>query len=266
MKCISALASVLVLLATTSFADTVSGTPGAGYQTWNYGNIDEDGKPYWDTPSFDGANQSIGFLLTNHSPTPLPGAPGEIPFWGNAYNSVTDAGGTPDLNFYFNKNGTSTQMTLKLEISAGAAANEFGWYDVVNPSVLNPVFMGSAIAGSQQNVVLSSQYGFYIKSLHGGIYRTQSSLNSPAEQSHQHFSLFRQAAAPGSEIYWLGIEDLSLGELAGGEGVVGDYNDMVIRLACIPEASSCQLFILGGLGIAFAFLRSRRAKKPVFVG
>ena len=252
-----ALIYVFLLSSVAASADTVSGTAGSGFQSWAYANINEDGKPYWDTPSFDGANQSIGFLLTNHSPTPLPGAPGAIPFWGNAYNTGTDTGGGADFNFFFNKNSPSTQMMLQLEISAHATANEFGWYDVSNPSILNPIFLGSAVAGSQQNAVLPNQYGFYLRALHGGIYRTQSSLNAIGEQSHQHFSLFQESATAGSEVYWLGIEDLSLGELSGGEGIVGDYNDMVIRLACVPESSSFTSLLLASGGMLVYFLARR---------
>jgi len=243
----------VVLLSLPVRADTVSGTAGAGFQSWSAGNLNTNGKPYWDNPSFDGANQSIGYLLTGLSPTPLPGAPGAIPFWGNTYNSSTDTGGTPDLNFFFNNTGSSTQVTLKLEISAHSASNEFGWYDIANPGVLNLIFPGSASAGNQMNVALSSQYGFYLRGADGNVYRTQSSLNPAGEQSHQHFSLFQQSAAPGVEIHWLGIEDLSLAQLAGGEGVTGDYNDMVIRLACVPEASSFDLFTLGAFLLVFIF-------------
>lgn len=247
---------ILISVALLSFeagADTITGTAGAGFQGWSSLNLDSDGKPYWDDPSFDGPNQSIGYLLTNLSPSPLPGAPGAIQFWGNTYNSLTDTGGTPDLNFFFNNTGSSAQVALQLEISAHSASNEFGWYDTTNPGVLNTIFPGTANAGAVMNVALSPQYGFYLRGTDGNIYRTQSSLNPAAEQSHQHFSLFRQSASAGNEIYWLGVEDLSLAQLAGGEGVVGDYNDMVIRLACVPEGSSFSLLIVGVFALFFSF-------------
>lgn len=242
-------------MTSVSFADTVSG--GGSFQNWSAGNLDEDGKPYWDTTSFDGTHQSIGYLLTDGSPTPLPDSPGAIPFYGQSYSASTDTGGGPVLDWSFNRTAPQTQAILKLEISARAGVNEFGWYDTQNPGVLNSLFAGAASAGAQAIATPAQEYGFYIRTTGGVVYRTQSSLNPLAEQGHQHFSLFRESALPGNETYWLGIEDLSLAELNGGEGVVGDYNDMVIRLQCIPEPRTIALL---GLGFCFvALLLGRRS-------
>jgi hypothetical protein len=185
------------------------------------------------------------------------GPPGAIPFWGQSYSSGTDAGGGPDLNFTFDRTAPSTTATFKLEISARSGVNEFGWYDISNTPILNPIFTGSDTAGAQETIGLPAQYGFYVKTLGGAVFRTQSSLNPAAETGHQHFALFQQSATPLAEVYWLGIEDLTLAELGAGEGGVGDYNDMVVQLVAVPEPSTGVL-LAAGFALAFGLLARKR--------
>jgi hypothetical protein len=216
-----------------------------------------DGAPYWDNPSFDGAQQSIGYVLTGQNPSPLGDAPGSIPFWGESFNPLTDAGGGWDTDFFFNRTTPTTSATFKLEVSARTGINEFGWYDVTNTSVLHPIFTGADSAGDQELIALSTQYGFYVKTAGNAVFRTQSWLNPAGEQTHQHFALFRENAAPMAEVYWLAIEDLTLGELGSGEGGVGDYNDMVIKLVSVPEPSAGVL-LGAGLALLLAGFWARR--------
>src|SRR5271167_431060 len=54
---------------TTSFAQSIIGSPGAAFQTWKAANLNNNGAPYWDafTQNQLGNNTSrnIGFCLTN---------------------------------------------------------------------------------------------------------------------------------------------------------------------------------------------------------
>jgi len=71
-----------------AFADTISGTAGAAFQSWGVTNLNQNGAPYWDNTSLDGSNMNVGFFLVNAPTAPLAGAPGALPFWGNTFNSV----------------------------------------------------------------------------------------------------------------------------------------------------------------------------------
>ncbi|HUJ08950.1 MAG TPA: hypothetical protein VL171_02900, partial [Verrucomicrobiae bacterium] len=112
----SALATVIC--ATPVFSDTISGSGGAGFQTWAGSNLTENASPYWDNTSMDGLDRNVGFYLVNAPTAPLSNAPGALPYWGNAYNSVLDTGGTADPNFFFQKDATTSTAILQLEVAA----------------------------------------------------------------------------------------------------------------------------------------------------
>src|SRR5271169_262363 len=106
-----------LFVSVSAFADTISGTAGAAFQSWAVTNLNQNGKPYWDNPSLDGTNKNVGFFLVNAPTAPLAGAPGALPFWGNAFHSATDSGGTPDLNFTFQRTAASSVASLELEVA-----------------------------------------------------------------------------------------------------------------------------------------------------
>jgi hypothetical protein len=249
--------TIIVVMSMTvampAFADTISGTPGAGFQSWTGANLNENGAPYWDNTSLDGSNMNIGFFLTDAPTAPLAVAPGALPFWGNSFNSGTGIGGAADLSFTFNRSAALSLANLELEVAQNSNLNEFGWYDTTDASVLHPIFLGPDSAPASDEFSPSAQYGFYLKGSNGTFY-TQSSLNPGGDTSHQHFSVFQQSSTNGLEVYWLGIEDLSVADLAGREGSAGDYNDMLVRIEALPpgimpEPPAVALTALGMLGL-----------------
>jgi Domain of unknown function (DUF4114)/PEP-CTERM motif len=248
-----------------AFADTISRTAGAAFQSWVGTNLNQNGKLYWDNTSLDGTNKNVGFFLVNAPTAPLAGAPGALPYWGNTFNSVTDSGGTPDLNFTFQRTDASSLASLKLEVAHNANINEFGWYNTTDPSVLHPIFLGPDSAPSSDAFSPSAQYGLYLKGA-DGTYFSQSSLNPSGDTSHQHFAIFQESSTTGAESYWIGIEDLGVSGLGGAENGVGDYNDMVVRISAlaqpaIPEPSTVVL-VLGGC-LLLLVLRKRRRSIPL---
>ncbi len=246
----SALA-VSLIVPVAAFADTISGTAGAGFQSWTAANLNENGKPYWDNPSLDGSNMNVGFFLTDAPTAPLPGAPGALPFWGNTFSSGADSGGTPDLNFTFQTNSAFDVASMILEVAANSNINEFGWYNITDPSALHPIFAGADSPPATDTFAPNGQYGFYLKGSNGTFY-TQSSLNPAGDTSHQHFTVFEQSPTKGAEVYWLGIEDLTVHDQFGGEGGAGDYNDMLVKISgeaapAVPEPSTVMLVLSGAL-------------------
>ncbi|MBV9462630.1 MAG: hypothetical protein JO317_00235 [Verrucomicrobiae bacterium] len=251
---------ILMSIVSAAGADTVAGTLGASFQPWTACDLDEDGKPYWDNVSLDGSHKNIGYALIGNPAVGLPGAPGALPFWGFSYNSASDTGGLEDLNWNFHKDSLQIRAELKLELANNGPTNEFGWYDVANPAALHTVFTGSASGGSIAVFAPSADYGLYLRDgKTGAVYYSQSKLNAFPETLHQHFALFGNCAQQGS--YWVGMEDLTLAQLAGHEGVRGDYNDMILRLDCIPESRSSALFMIGMSSLAIVITgRSRPSR------
>ncbi len=213
----------------------------------------------------DGSKQNVGYYLSGASTVPLPGAPGVLPYWGNAFTSNNDSGGTADLNFFFQRDSASSSSAiLKLEVAGRSNVNEFGWYDINNSSTLNPLLGGAAVAPTTNNFSPTADYGFYLKSGSAGLYFTQSSLNSGDDTAHQHFAVFRDFSVAGTETYWIGVEDLPANGFAGNENNVGDYNDMLIRISvsdvtAVPEPSTAML-VLGGSLLIVGFSRRRSTR------
>ncbi|MGC8783722.1 MAG: PEP-CTERM sorting domain-containing protein [Armatimonadota bacterium] len=233
-------AGVMALTVSASATTNVVGSAGAGWQAWSAPN--QDGDPYWDNVSMDGNKKNIGYFLSKTGGfSSHPASPNITPPWWG-YSS-----GSADLNFHFNSNLPQT-VKLVVEVAGLSNVNELGWYDVSNPSVGGVIFPGPAGAGSTTVFTPSANFGLYIKTAGGKKYYTQSLLNPLAEQNHQHFALFKEA--PG--VYWIGVEDKPANT---GEGFGGDYNDMVIRMAVVPEPATMSLFALGLLPL----LRRRKA-------
>jgi hypothetical protein len=232
----------VVAFTVSARATTIVGSPGAAWQAWSAPN--EDGAPYWDNKSNDGSKKNIGYFLSKTGGFAThPDSPAITPEWWGVDATATGA----DLNFHF-KSPLPQAVKLVIEVAGNANINELGWYDVSNPSVGGVIFPGPAGAGATTVFSPSLNFGLYIKTAGGVKYYTQSSLNPLAEQDHQHFAVFKEA--PG--VYWIGVEDRPKNT---GEGFGGDYNDMVIRMAVIPEPATMSLFALGLLPL----LRRRKA-------
>jgi opacity protein-like surface antigen len=244
--------SLFALMASASFADTIVGSSGAGFQTYPVANVNENGTPYWDNTSFDGSNKNVGFQLVGLGVSPLD-------YWG--YSN-----GSADTNISFSQNGLNDGATLQIEVAGNANINEFGWYQVGSPSILNPIFTGPDSPILSTTFDPSSSYGFYLKS-GDVIYYTQSADNTLAgQQSTQHFAVFTTDQTPGSEAYWIGVEDLpvtsSIGACCANSASDFDYNDMIVKISTnspqpIPEPSTYLLCGVGLLGLGI--YRRRRS-------
>ena len=77
-------------------------------------------------------------------------------------------------------------------------------------------------------------YGFYFKAHSGDyLYLTQSSV-STSGVNFQHFAVFN-----GTEgVYYLGMED-TLRADNSGEGRIGDFNDLVVKLTALHPIPIC---------------------------
>ena len=118
----------------TSFAQSIIGSPGAGFQTWKAANLNNNGAPYWDafTQNQLGnkTSRNIGFCLTNSGDcvgiNSALFAPGAIPFWGMPYNSAADTGGGQDTLVYFKRDHEHLRATLQLQLSTIHTTNSAG--------------------------------------------------------------------------------------------------------------------------------------------
>jgi len=289
-------ALVAFSFAPAAFADTISGTAGDGFQNWVIGNLNpvttapsggfQSQPPYWNNVSLD-ANGSgdhrfnIGYMLTNTGAAvgSISGFPGVIPFWGGAFTSGTDTGGVADPNFFFVKNSTGAGAVLKAEVTARTANNAFGWFDTLSPNSLHQIFAGGTAVGTSATFTPSADYGFYFTTCEAGsptctslvVWETEASKNhfsgsnTLVDTSDQHFTAFEQTATPGSEVFWLGMEDLRFGAPSDR-----DYNDMVVRLqyqgapippTSVPEPSSMMLLGSGLLAVSIGIALRRRGFK-----
>ncbi|MGA8752799.1 hypothetical protein, partial [Candidatus Deferrimicrobium sp.] len=96
--------SLLVASPVSAALVEITGTAGAGFQSWTSANVNSNGNPYWDGNSSDGANKNIGNWLTGTGAfTSDPDSPALNPppkYWG--YSS-----GAADLNFYVSSTTSS---------------------------------------------------------------------------------------------------------------------------------------------------------------
>ncbi len=170
---------------TTSFAQSIIGSPGAGFQAWKTANLNNSGAPYWDafTQNRLGNNTSrnIGFCLTNSGDCvgidSALFAPGAIPFWGMTYNSTADTGGGQDTLVYFKRGHGNLTAILQLQLSTvETEINEFGWFETNSAgTTLGPIhrlFQGSGVptgslapspVGTKVTFKPTKYFGFYFK-------------------------------------------------------------------------------------------------------
>lgn len=190
----------VVLVATwcaTSQAQTLIGSSGSGWQTWNLAedvnsdfiDLNSNGSPYWDVPflTFNGggyggypANKSIGWCLTSKGDcqgiASALTAPGPLPFWGTPYSSVSDTGGALDPKMYLrSSSGVTYQATLYLNTATNnREINEFGWFETNSTGTVNGakhiLFQGSGFppgtltpdpVGKAVNFAPTQYFGFY---------------------------------------------------------------------------------------------------------
>jgi hypothetical protein len=205
---------------TTSFAQSIIGSPGAGFQTWKTANLNNNGAPYWDafTQNQLGnkTSRNIGFCLTNSGDCVAINsalfAPGAIPFWGMTYNSAADTGGGQDTLVYFKRDNKHLRATLQLQLSTvDTEINEFGWFETNSTgTTLGPthrLFQGSGVppgslvpspVGNEVTFKPTKYFGFYYKDVSEGgclAYTIASFTTDPSCSGHV-FAVF--ATKPGS--------------------------------------------------------------------
>jgi hypothetical protein len=260
----SAITLLVFFVGSTGRADTIVGSGTAAFQGWSVGDLKNNGRPYWNNKSSDSKNKqeqktsNIGFYLAGESSVPLDDGPDDaLPYWGKSGKSKKKNGGNADLNFYFQRSDLTNTALLSLEMDSASNIDEFGWYDIADPSTLYPILLGPDSPVTNVMFTPSLQYGLYLKRGDEATFYTQSDLNPFKDTLHQHFAVYQQSSVPGAEVYWLGIENRTRRELKKKEGGLGDYNDMIIEIRTIPEPSSLALVLSGALLTAWLRRRGR---------
>jgi len=163
----------------TANAQTLIGSPGAGWQTWSVTPISNDqpdlndnGAPWWDLQwaaagsnyaITAGADKNPGFCMTATGDCVGVGsqalAPGALPFWGMPYDKVADnpvgpAPGARDDKVYFHSTGGSLIATLFLNATANPnEVNDFGWFETNSTGTVvgtrHTLFTGTGVTKDQ---------------------------------------------------------------------------------------------------------------------
>ena len=251
-----AVAVVLVAAILPASATTVVvGCGGCGFQSWNAGQLNEDGAPYFDTPSADGSQKNAGYFLSKTGAFSSNAASPAItpPFW--AQNATT-----PDTSYYLNTD-TGYNGVLKIEVAALAGLNIVGWYNIASPGTLHPLLGGGV---TSTTFTPTANFGFYILTGNGFTFYTQSGLNTSSEnntaayeQGHQHFTFFKENATT----FWMAVEDKSLAdEIVAGGSYGGDYNDMIFKLTEVSQIPEPSTWFMVASGAAFVTLSRFRRK------
>ena len=250
-----AVLAALAIMASASFADTLTGGSG-GFQAYQIPN--QDGTPYWDGISWDaGTAATVGNFLTTtgwfstNQNTFSPGLTNPQ-WWGN-----NDGTAATTMSFTPTPNSGAT-TTILVEVAGYAGTNTFGWY-LSSDHVRHELFTGSNAAPNSNNFTPSGAYGFYIGV--GGTYYYMDSASNSADQNQQHFAIFRPLVGDSyANSFFIGAEDLPIG--SGDK----DFQDMIVRVSPaggsghVPLPPSALLLGSGLLGLLALGRRRRNGK------
>ncbi len=239
----AAVAALLTGVAcTASYAQMVEGSPGAGFQHWAVGNLNNNSAPFWDAPSksfgfngpnFQKASKNVGFCLTATGDCDGVGsfrsAPGSLSFWGMHYDSSTDVGGAIDPKVYFRRNAADNDplvATLELQFTTTIepkAINEIGWFETNSSGSLSGprhlLFKGSGVpqgsqtpdpVGKKATFKPTEFFGYYFSDVseNGCLAYTITPFNTPSPDCDNH-NLVVFSAHPGlaNSTFWIAGED-----------------------------------------------------------
>jgi hypothetical protein len=288
MKRLLILASLVLLSGALALADTISGGTLVNFPgTAGTGTSGVQGSPYWNNFSLDGTNKNIGYFLTGTGG--FTGGPNFAPtkeLTDGTNNSVNAA-----TNFRFVRNSASLQITLLgtfanfATTAAGTPFDTIGWYETDSTGTVNGTkhqLFGPGQEAANVGVGFSFNptafYGFYLTTCISvnfsnntcnffGTFYTNSNFNNAVEYSdfvggttilHQHFAAFgANALLANNESYYLGVED-SLNTF--GQERYGDFNDIIISIASVPEPATYGLMGAGLVGLALLHRRMRSKK------
>ncbi len=250
------------------------------WQSWGVSDLNEDGTPYWDGNSSDYNPEpaNIGYWLTKQGAfAPGGSAPASVKNAspGVAYPYLGNADGSAITDVYFQAT-TPNWAAIKIEVAGLKSWNYFGIYKqgdlpgnlaellTTPPGTIGAsgksmlLFQGSDGPGASLTFVSPwTDFGFYLATEDSGnpgnvlwAFFSESSLNSGTETGKQHFAFF-QARSGAYPAYYIGAEDKPLGQSDK------DYQDLVVYVQAIPDASTWMLFLSGMP--ALALLRRKRA-------
>jgi len=272
---LAVIASIVLVMGTANALTLQPAATGVSWQpAWT---ADENGNPYWDGNSSDYTQPgNIGnFIAGTGAFAGHPQSPNN-PSMPYLEGTGTNAGanGMP-IDVYF-QSAAPNWAALKIEVAGLSNWNYFGIYkqgDLPSnltellktpPGTQGPsgksmlLFKGTDVPGASLTFVSPwTDFGFYLATEDptnpGNVLRaffSESTLNSGTESGKQHFAFF-QAKTGAYPAYYIGAEDLPLSSSDK------DYNDLVVYIQAIPDASTWMLFLSGVP--ALALLRRRRA-------
>jgi hypothetical protein len=251
----------LVLAVGSAWSLTLGPTVSGTWQAWNDTLWDAD--VYWDRPVGGHSEPNLGTIVESSIYYQAPRA------------TLTDGSGGWVTDVWF-KNGQEWAAIL-IEVAGLKDYNYFGIYKKDDPAQWIQLFAGGQTASASTTVhVPWHEFGFYLATgpKNQGtldpnsawwVWYTQSYYNkydnTQADKDLQHFAFFKaKPLVAGLNAYILGVEDLPIGFPATKYGwgqADRDYNDFVVYVANVPDASTWMLFLSGVP--ALALLRRKRA-------
>jgi hypothetical protein len=254
----------LALFSGFAVADTINEGVNPGTFTAEPASLSSPGPtiPYWDNHSgdFGGTNTgNIGYFLT--ATGNFSGGTNDSP---NDYVSAT---GVTDAPTAFNLVHTTNSLILSLlGVTTGNTTDIIGIYNTSVGAASEILLFGpgTLTVGTSANAssIAFGNVGFYLTDSAGATWFSQTSLNVNGSTGdvagHQHFALFTTGTDPNT--FYLGVEDWIANS---GEGVNGDYNDLIFKINAdqvVPEPATFGLLGAGLLGLGFARFRNRKTR------